>query len=105
MAIAIISHADCVLHHAGDVHPESPRRVEVIRNAIENYHFKHPIKHLEAPLVRREHLMRVHPKHYIEWLDSIAPKEGLIGIDEDTFMNKDTLRAAFISAGSVTLAV
>ena len=105
MTIAIISHEDCVLHSAGDVHPESPRRVEVIRQAIDHYHFKHPIKHLQAPLVKREQLQRVHPKHYIDWLTSIAPQEGLVGIDDDTFMNKNTLRAAYFSAGSVPLAV
>lgn len=105
MTIAIISHEDCVLHHAGDVHPEAPRRVEVIREAIDRYHFKHPIQHLQAPLAKREQLQRVHPKHYIDWLASIAPQEGIVGIDEDTFMNKDTLRAAYFSAGSVPLAV
>lgn len=105
MSIAIISHDDCVLHQAGEIHPESPRRVEVIRDAISRFHFKHPVMEVEAPLVRREHLLRVHPKHYIDWLDSIAPTEGLVGIDEDTFMNKDTLRAAFLAAGSVPAAV
>jgi acetoin utilization deacetylase AcuC-like enzyme len=105
MTIAIISHADCVLHYPGDAHPEAPRRVEVIREAIERYHFNHPVQHMEAPLVKREHLLRVHPKQYIDWLESIAPQQGLVGIDEDTFMNKDTMRAAYLSAGSVPLAV
>ncbi|HTM64328.1 MAG TPA: histone deacetylase family protein [Gammaproteobacteria bacterium] len=105
MTIAIISHPDCVLHHAGEMHPESPRRVEVINDAISRFHFKLPVLSYEAPVVTREQLLRVHPKHYIEWLESIAPKEDYVGIDEDTYMNKDTLRAAFLAAGSVTFAV
>lgn len=106
MTIAIISHPDCTLHFAGDAHPESPRRVEVIREAIENFHFRHPIKHFEAPLVSREDLLRVHPREYYDWLISIEPKDdALVGIDEDTFLNKHSIRAALYSAGSVPFAV
>ena len=105
MTIAIISHPDCVLHHPGDLHPEAPRRVAIIQEALLRYHFHHPVTHLEAPLVQREQLLRVHPGHYIDWLASISPAEGVIGIDEDTFMSKDTLRAAYLAAGSVPLAV
>lgn len=105
MTIAIISHPDCALHIAGESHPESSRRVEVIGDAIERYHFNQAIEHYEAPLVRRGQLMRVHPKQYIDWLESIAPATGMVGIDEDTLMNKDTLRAAYLAAGSVPFAV
>lgn len=105
MTIAVISHADCVLHHAGDAHAESPRRMQVVEEAIKEFHFKHPIKHVTGTLASREQLMRVHPAHYLDWLASISPLHEMIGIDEDTFMNKHSLRAAYIAAGSVISAV
>lgn len=105
MSIAFISHPDCVLHHAGDAHAESPRRVEVIREAVEHFHFKHPLLKLEAPVVTREQLLRVHPAHYLDWLASVSPSSGMIGLDEDTFMNPHSLHAAYLSAGSVISAV
>lgn len=105
MTIAILYHPDCVLHYPGDLHPEAPRRVEVIRDAILRYHFKCPIIECEAPMASREQLLRVHPQQYIDWMHSIAPQEGLIGLDADTYMSKDTLHAAYRAAGSVPLAV
>ncbi len=105
MSIAIISHPDCALHYAGDAHAESPHRVKVIREAIDSYHFKNPIEHLEAPLATHEQLLRVHPESYVKWLESISPQRDLIAIDEDTVMSPHSLRAAFLSAGSVPLAV
>lgn len=105
MSIAIISHPDCILHYAGDAHAESPRRIEVIREAIESFNFRNPLLQLEAPLATREQLLRVHPEHYLDWLSSISPESDMIGVDEDTVMNQHTLRAAYLSAGSVLFAV
>lgn len=105
MSIAIVTHKDCMLHQMDPLHAESPRRVEVIQAALEQFHFKQPLLLLEAPLATREQLLRVHPENYIDWLASIAPKEGMVAIDADTHMCPDTLRAAYLAAGSVPLAV
>tara|TARA_R110000868_G_scaffold256148_1_gene512846 strand:- start:149 stop:1066 length:918 start_codon:yes stop_codon:yes gene_type:complete len=105
MTIAIISHPDCVLHHAGEAHAEAPQRVEVIQQAIEAYHFKQSLKYYEATPVTRSQLERVHPSHYIDWLASRSPKDESVSLDEDTFMNAHTLRAAYLAAGSVIIAV
>lgn len=105
MTIAIITHTDCMLHQMDPLHAESPRRVEVIQAALEQYHFKQPLLHLEAPLVTREQLLRVHPATYIDWIESIAPEDGIVAIDADSQMCPDTLRAAYLAAGSVPLAV
>ena len=50
MTIAIFSHPDCALHYAGDAHPESPERVNVIQAALKRYPFKSEINFYEAPL-------------------------------------------------------
>ena len=105
MTIAIISHPHCLLHDLGEGHPEQPARVQVIQDAIKQYPFKEPVKFYEAPLATREQLLRAHANAYVDWLISIAPKEGYIAIDADTIMNPHTLEAALRAAGSVPYAV
>lgn len=105
MTIAIISHPDCVLHFAGPQHPERPERVKVIQEALERHQFKKPVNFHMAPLATLEQLKRVHDGDYVDWIASIAPHEGMIGIDEDTYMNPYTWNAALHSAGAVTMAV
>ncbi len=105
MAIGIVSHPDCELHLDQVDHAESPQRVQIIQEALQQYPFQQPLKFFTAPEATREQLERVHPPHYINWLTAVAPKSGMIGIDEDTLMTPSSLRAAFLAAGSVTLAV
>lgn len=105
MVLAVISHPDCQLHDAGEGHPECPQRTIVIQNALKNYPFKTPIHYYEASLATRDQLIRVHDEQYVDWLCSIAPKEGIVGIDPDTWMNPYTLNAALRAAGSVPMAV
>src|SRR3990167_4451269 len=100
MTIAILSHPNCVLHDAGDLHPERPERVTAIQQALENYSFKKPVKFLEAHLATKEQLMAVHDKDYVNWIFSLTPEEGYIGIDADTYMSPHTLNAALRAAGS-----
>ncbi|RDI45162.1 histone deacetylase family protein [Aquicella lusitana] len=105
MTLNIISHPDCMLHEAGEQHPERPARVEIIQKALARYPFKVPATFLEAPLATREQLLGAHEKTYVDWIFSIAPKEGYIAIDADTWMNPYTLNAALRAAGSVVFAV
>src|SRR5579871_2242599 len=100
MTIALISHPDCLLHDAGEGHPERPDRVKVIQDAFKQYHFKKPAKFYEAPLATRDQLLSVHDKDYVDWIISIAPKEGWIAIDADTILNPYSLQAAMRAAGA-----
>jgi acetoin utilization deacetylase AcuC-like enzyme len=105
MTIAIITHPDCQLHYMGSSHPEHPDRVKVIHEALERYAFSVPVEfHLCGP-VDREHLIAAHEERYVNWIYSISPKKDMIEIDEDTFMNPHTLRAALLAAGAVTMGV
>jgi acetoin utilization deacetylase AcuC-like enzyme len=105
MTLVIISHPDCALHDAGKEHPERPDRVRVIETALKKFSFVTPIKFLQAPLASREQLLEVHDESYVNWIYSIAPKKGSIGIDDDTRMNPYTLHAALRAAGAVPYAV
>lgn len=105
MTLMIVSHPDCVLHNTDEQHPERPERVTIIQRALENYPFNVPVKFSEAPLATKEQLMLAHDKGYVQWIFSIAPKDEVIGIDQDTLMNPYTLRAALRAAGAVCFAV
>lgn len=105
MALAIISHPDCQLHDAGRGHPECPERTMVIQAALERHPFPVPVEFHQASLATKEQLLRVHDPHYVDWVFSIAPKEGMVAIDADTIMNTYTLNAALRAAGAVPQAV
>ncbi|MBV9576878.1 MAG: histone deacetylase family protein [Gammaproteobacteria bacterium] len=105
MTIAIISHPDCALHNAGENHPESPERIQVIQTALAEATSSLPITFYTAPLATREQLITTHETTYVDWIFSIAPKEDLISVDADTWMNPYTLSAALHAAGAVILAV
>src|SRR3990167_6811356 len=105
MSIAVISHDDCKLHDAGVGHPEQPARLDVIENALKKYAFKAPIQFFDAPQATREQLAYVHDEDFINWIHTIAPKSGMLGIDADTWMNPHTLNAALRAAGAVMYAV
>ena len=42
---------------------------------------------------------------YVDWLESVAPAEGLVRLDPDTIMGPASLRAAYRAAGAGVFAV
>lgn len=105
MSIALISHPLCAQHDAGESHPERPERLLVIQEALKKYPFRSPVKFYESPAATREQLITAHDETYVDWIFSIAPKDDVIGIDADTWMNPYTLPAALHAAGALTFAV
>ncbi|NNE37516.1 MAG: histone deacetylase family protein [Gammaproteobacteria bacterium] len=100
-----ISHTDCELHDMGTDHPESPLRIDAITKAIKGSAINDRIKFLEAPLVNKDHLYRVHDKDYVDAVFENAPDEGILRLDPDTSMNPHSLNAARRAAGAVIHAV
>ena len=106
METLYITHPSCRLHDMGDWHPESPDRLDAISDQMLSSglaSYVHEFGHV-AP-VSREALLRVHTADYLDRLDSVAPREGLHEIDDDTLMNPHTLDAARHAAGAVVAAV
>ena len=103
--IAIISHPDCVLHDAGQDHPERPERFRVVEAALKHYPFRSTVQFSEAPLVQESSLLLAHSEYYVDWIKAIAPLKGMVSIDADTWMNPFTLNAALRAAGALVLAV
>lgn len=103
--LAYITHADCLNHDAGPLHPDQPERLSAIENQLIMSGLEFVIRYYDAPLVERAQLERVHDGDYIDRVYAIAPATDPIDIDGDTVMSAGTLRAAERAAGAGILAV
>ena len=103
--LAIISHADCLGHDPGPMHPDTAERLDAINNQIIMSGLDFVVQRYDAPLVTREQLERVHDAGYLDRVFAMAPKMGSVEIDGDTVMSPGTLRAAERAAGAGVMAV
>jgi acetoin utilization deacetylase AcuC-like enzyme len=104
VATGFIQHPACHLHDMGPGHPEAPRRLTLIEDALANSGILDLLRYMEAPLATREQLERVHRSAYLDSLAALAPTEGRVQLDPDTAMNAHTLEAAHRAAGAAVLA-
>jgi acetoin utilization deacetylase AcuC-like enzyme len=103
--IAFISHPDCLLHDVGDDHPEQPARLNAIQDRLISSGMDFVVLQHDAPVVKREHLERVHDRDHISRIIDDAPQQGILRLDDDTFMMPKTLNALLRSAGAAVYAV
>ena len=101
MTTAFITHPTCKLHDMGAGHPESPQRLSAIKDRLIASGIDGLLQHHEAPLVKREALLRVHRESYVDNIEAKAPHTGLIQLDPDTSMNSHSLEAARRAAGAL----
>ncbi|MFG6666588.1 histone deacetylase family protein [Halomonas sp. HNIBRBA4712] len=101
MITAYLTHPDCVLHHMGPEHPESPARLEAIRARLALDGLLQQTMQGEAKEAPTEALERVHAARHLSALEKCQPREGFMALDSDTLMNPDTLKAARVAAGAV----
>lgn len=104
MKTAYIAHNDCARHDMGAGHPESPFRLQAIAKAVDKANLRQRLDSHEAPMVKREHLERVHPAPYIDRVIDASPDQGLHPLDGDTAMNPHSLEAAYRAAGGAVFA-
>lgn len=105
MNIALISHPDCLLHDMEQGLPEIPARVQVIQEALWKSPLAPYLKQYMAPSASIQDLSQAHDPQYIQQIFAMAPQQGLLALDPDTWMNPYSLRAALHAAGSVIMAV
>jgi acetoin utilization deacetylase AcuC-like enzyme len=103
VALAFITHPDCLLHEMGPDHPERPERLGAIEDRLISERLDYVTSRHDAPLATREQLLRVHDPEYLDALEEVAPASGLVQLDPDTAMNPFTLRAALRAAGAAVL--
>ncbi|KXS39317.1 MAG: histone deacetylase superfamily protein [Halomonadaceae bacterium T82-2] len=105
MITAFITHSHCDLHHMGPEHPESPKRLESIRAHMALAGVLQQTMQSEARPATDEQITRIHPARHLQALKRCVPEQGLINLDNDTFMNPDSLEAARFAAGAAITGV
>jgi len=88
----------------GAHHPECPERLGAIQDRLIAAGLDLYLSFHDAPLAEMEHLLRVHPRSYVEMLQSSSPQHGIYHLDPDTAMSPGTWQAALRAAGSGILA-
>lgn len=86
-------------------HPEDPARIHAIENRLISQRLLDLMAVHDAPEATGEQIERVHDRDYLRRLEAMAPRDGLVRIDPDTYMNPGTLPAARRAAGAAVLAV
>ena len=104
MNTAFITHPDCQLHDMGSMHPECPQRLAAVQDQLIASGLSDHLVHVEAPLATRKQLERVHEAFYIDTVEELSPRTGIVHLDPDTAMCPDTLNAALRAAGAAVLA-
>ena len=101
MTTALITHPDCLGHVNPNGHPEQVARLDFVLNALDGI----PLTKMLAPLAAESDLLLVHPKSYVDRIKAKAPDQGIVQLDEDTWMSKGSLAAAYRAAGAAVRAV
>lgn len=85
-------------------HPERPERVAAAYNFLAEKEFLKNVELLKPSPASKEDILRVHTKEYYAFIiDSIEKKKPRL--DEDTYIVKDSLEPALLSAGAVIKSV
>lgn len=101
MTTAYITHDDCLLHDPGEHHPESPRRLSVIHDALHEAQLFDHLRHCQAPLAQDNDILLAHSRKHLEFLTDNRPEQGTFEIDPDTRISPGTLTAAYRAVGAV----
>lgn len=105
MPTVLFSHPDCLLHDTGEYHPECAERLQAILHILDHEDFIYLLR-AEAPEATREQVLRAHTAAHIDAVLALVPDDDSIcELDPDTFLSKDSGRAALRSAGAVCAAV
>ncbi len=104
MSTAIITHPDCFDHVTPPGHPECVDRLKAVMATLEAEEFSYVCR-IEAPLAADEHILRAHPRAYLERVEASSPDHGFATLDADTYLSPGSVRAARRAAGAVVRAV
>ncbi len=101
---ALVYHPLCLEHNNPAGHPERPERLTATLKLLDENKMM-PRLHLTMPKeASEETIARIHHEHYIEAVKETA-KAGGGYIDADTYISRDSYRAARLAAGAVVAAI
>lgn len=101
MTLAYITHPLFLEHADAGMHPECPERLKAIEEAVAGL----DLLRFQPPRAEREQLLLAHEPEHVDRVFRSAPREGVIHLDPDTFMNPFSLDAALHAAGAAVQAV
>ncbi|MDP3608162.1 MAG: histone deacetylase family protein [Methylophilus sp.] len=104
MKTAFISHPDTLLHVMDGQHPESPARINSIKQTVTQSPLNQKLQFLDAPLATKQQLTRAHHATYVDNIYAKSPKAGLVRLDADTAMGPHSLEATLRASGAAILA-
>lgn len=105
MPTLFLSHEDCDKHVMLAHHPESPARLKAIRSAVDGRDWGNKLIRAQATEISPDAFAGIHPQEYVDRLAALDPGDGIVRVDADTSLNRHSLRAARLAAGSVVQAV
>ncbi|MDK1289475.1 histone deacetylase family protein [Pseudoalteromonas umbrosa] len=105
MRTAIISHPLCRRHKMTEEHPECAERLDAIADRILASGLDIAVTHLMAPKAEMSHYALAHNEKHIERVLNSIPEQGLVDLDGDTWLCKDSLKAIERAVGAGIMAV
>ena len=101
MTVPVFTHPDCLKHHAGAGHPETPERLRAILARLRS---QPAIDLREAPASSTSPLLAVHPQPYLAGLEAMSAQGGG-ALFLDTGLSRDSWAAVLGATGAVLAAV
>lgn len=101
--VAYITHSDCLLHTC-DGHPENAGRLAALDRLIYSSGLIKNITELEPRPATVEEIELNHDHDYVKSILRLKP-DGLRLLDADTYINRDSARAAMLAYGAGVQAV
>jgi acetoin utilization deacetylase AcuC-like enzyme len=99
MVSLLVSQRNFESHVTPSGHPERPDRLRAIEEALAGDAFA-PLRRLDAPAGDLSLIDLVHAPGYLQALAQIRPAEGIVQIDEDSFISSGSLDAVATAVGA-----
>jgi acetoin utilization deacetylase AcuC-like enzyme len=101
---AIFFHEDFILHKTGN-HPENPRRLAVMKGAIEDSEVNRHLEWKEPRLATEDEVLQCHTHRHLESVKQASEmakqaSDQLVRLDPDTVVCPDSFRAAMRAVGA-----
>lgn len=99
----LYTHASMLRHEPRAGHAERPQRLEAVLKALEGM----TLDRREAPIASREAIERVHPRAYVDALETAFAETGehRVRLDPDTFISSGSREACYRAVGACVAAV
>lgn len=104
MTTLVFTDKACLNHDPGLEHPESPRRLQAVLDALHGPEFV-TLQWRQAPIAEIDWLTRVHPEDFVERVLAAVPGQGHRVLDGDTVLSPGSGAAALRAAGALCAAV